>query len=135
MFKKKNHFKEAEKISREIDKIVVKVEKSKLKNRNVRRIKSLSSIEKELATKIAKILASYCRDEDPDCVIYVRAALLKYRPIDVVRLIENALSENKSIIVELKKVLDEKDIEKARSLGGFCIFSKFFKKTSREDLK
>jgi len=132
---KKDYLKEAERIDREIEKIVSKIEKNKLKTRNVKKMKSLSKVEKELLFKIARILESYCKEEDDNCILYIRAALLKYRPIDIVKLIENALSENKSILIELKKIVDEKDLEKVKNIHGFRIFSKFFKKTSREDLR
>ncbi len=132
---KKDYIKDAEKIDKEINKIILKIEKNKLKSRNVKKIKALSKIEKELIVKIARILASYCRDEDENCILYIRAALLKYRPIDIIRIIENALTENKSIIMELKKIVEDKDLEKVRNIHGFRIFSKFFKKASRENIK
>ncbi len=132
---RKNRFKEAERIESEVDRICEKLEKGKLKSREVRGVRSLSKIEKELATKIARILASYCKEEDEECEIYIRAVLLKYRPEDVVRFIENVLTENKSLIVELKKLVSDQDVERARNIGGFRILSKFFKKTSRENIE
>ncbi|NPA23064.1 MAG: hypothetical protein GXO23_02030 [Crenarchaeota archaeon] len=132
---KRNYLRDADKIDKEIERALSKVEKGRLKSRDVKRLRGLSKIERELALKVAKVLASYCKDESEDCELYLRAVLLKYRPEDVVRLIEDILTENKSILVELKKLVSESDLERARSFGGFRVFSRLFKKASRENLR
>ncbi len=121
---------EEERIERELEKAVDKVIKNKLSRVESLRKGKLKDVNKELR-KIAREISMYCGDTK-ECEKYIYAMFRKYRPRDVIKLIEISLSENKDVLEELKKFISSEDIEitenQVHTKHAIIIVKKFLRK-------